>query len=81
MTKTQDAATKVGRGRPKTAPDTISVTITIPRRESKLAESMVPDFDQLALGLRHTRMDVLRAAISRGLDALKAELEHAQHSK
>jgi hypothetical protein len=35
----------------------------------------VPAFDRTsALGVRHTRMDVLRAAIARGLQSLRSEV-------
>lgn len=79
MSKTQDAAPKkVGRGRPKMAPDTASLTVVIPRSEAQLAERLAVDLDRVVLGLRHNRLDVIRAAITRGLASLKAELEQAQ---
>lgn len=66
---------KRGRGRPKTLPTQASVRISLERTDLEAAEQLVPEFDRTsALGVRHSRMDVLRAAIARGLAALRAEV-------
>lgn len=79
MSKTNTGpAAKVARGRPKGGADTVAVTLTIPRADSQLAESLVVDFDRLALGLRHNRLDVLRAAITRGLESFKTDIANAR---
>lgn len=68
--------TKRGRGRPKVLPTQASVRISIERTDLETAEQLVPEFDRAStLGVRHTRMDVLRAAIARGLRSLRSEIE------
>jgi hypothetical protein len=68
--------TKRGRGRPKVKPDTGSVTIALPRDVIREAEALVPAFDAASpLGVRHNRIDVLRAAVVKGIAALRAQVE------
>lgn len=66
---------KRGRGRPKVLLTQASVRISIERADLETAEELVPAFDKAsALGVRHTRIDVLRAAIANGLKALRAQV-------
>lgn len=66
---------KRGRGRPKVLTTQASVRISIERSDLEAAEQLVGVFDRAsALGVRHTRMDVLRAAIARGLASLRSEV-------
>lgn len=63
-------------GRPKVHPASASLRIAIDRSDIEAAQILVADFDRTStLGVRHTRIDVLRAAIRRGLEALRSELE------
>lgn len=63
------------RGRPKTLPTQASLRISVDRGDLEAAEQLVPEFDRTSsLGVRHSRMDVLRAAIARGLQSLRAEV-------
>ncbi|MFM2416370.1 MAG: hypothetical protein RL385_1093 [Pseudomonadota bacterium] len=65
------------RGRPKTLPETDS--ISIPRALVKKAEELVPAFDAAsAIGAKHSRTDVLRAAVAKGLEVLETQLEVAR---
>lgn len=71
--------TKRGRGRPKVLPTQASVRISLERADLETAEQLVPAFDRTsALGVRHTRMDVLRAAVARGLASLRADVATSQ---
>jgi hypothetical protein len=67
--------TKRSAGRPKVRPEQTQVTIAVDRTDLAFAESLVPGFDGAStLGVRHSRLDVLRSAIKRGLASLGAEL-------
>lgn len=56
-------------------PTTGKITLAVEHEHIQAAEELVPAFDKAsALGVRHTRIDVLRAALVRGLASLKAEV-------
>jgi hypothetical protein len=69
-------AKKRGPGRPKVQPETETVTLAFPSEHLREAEALVSHFDNAsALGVRHTRIDVLRAAVAKGLEALRAQVK------
>jgi hypothetical protein len=66
-------------GRPKTQPDQAQITIAVDRADLHAAEDLVATFDRVSpLAMRHSRLDVLRAAIRKGLGALRSELEESK---
>jgi hypothetical protein len=68
--------TNTKRGAPKRLSDTARVTMVLERSQMHEADALVPLFDgRSQLGVRHARIDVLRAAVRLGLEALRSEAE------
>jgi hypothetical protein len=64
------------RGRPKVTEDSgASITLRVDAAKLELADELAEGLDQMVPGLRHTRGDVLRAALARGLEALREDIE------
>lgn len=63
------------RGRPRVADEGASITLRIDASKLELADAIAHDLDVMLEGMRHTRGDVLRAALSRGLDAMRADVD------
>lgn len=62
------------RGRPRVADDGASITLRVETSHLALADSIAEDLDAALKGMRHTRGDVLRAALARGLEAMRADV-------
>jgi putative intracellular protease/amidase len=64
------------RGRPKVANEPTAVTVRIDASLVDVADTIAADLDRLAVpGLRHTRGDVMRAALARGIEAMRADVD------
>lgn len=61
------------RGRPSLA-DT-SVTIRVDSEKLGVADSIAADLESIISGMKQTRMDVLRAALSRGIEVMRADMD------
>lgn len=62
------------RGRPAVAVDGASVTLRVDASKLDLADRIAAALDGMMAGMRHTRGDVLRAALARGLGAMSDDL-------
>jgi hypothetical protein len=63
-------------GRPKVTADSgESITLRVDAAKLRLADELAEGLDQMVPGLRHSRGDVLRAALSRGLDAISEDID------
>ena len=63
------------RGRPKVANEPTPVTVRIDASLVDMADSIATDLGRLAVaGLRHTRGEVMRAALSRGIEAMRDDV-------
>lgn len=65
-----------GRGRPKVADEPVAVTVRVDATVVEMADSVAADIESMSLpGMRTVRTDVLRAALARGVAAMRAEVD------
>jgi hypothetical protein len=63
------------RGRPKVTEDSgASVTLRVDQAKLELADELVESLGEMVPGLKPSRGDVLRAALTRGLDAMREDM-------
>ncbi len=64
---------KPKRGRPKVAPKSLPITLSVDAAHVAAADKLAATAPQMIAGMRATRLDVLRWAIARGLESMHAE--------
>jgi hypothetical protein len=64
------------KGRPRVANEPAAVTVRIEAALIDTADAIAADLDKLAIpGLRTTRGEVMRAALARGIEAMRADVD------
>ncbi|MEY4515504.1 MAG: hypothetical protein RLZZ450_7626 [Pseudomonadota bacterium] len=65
-----------GRGRPKVADEPVAVTVRVDAAVVEMADGVAADLESMGLpGMRTGRGDVLRAALARGVAAMRADVD------
>lgn len=64
------------RGRPRAVNKLTTVSVRVAASVVGVADEIAADLDRLSVpGLRHTRGDVMRAALGRGIEAMRADVD------